>query len=73
MDVVVGVAILVLLYVIVRVGRGTTVSFAPSQNTSIDTDPANLPYYAARSLLRMFTALGRVVRVHPGLRLHRGA
>jgi NitT/TauT family transport system permease protein len=58
LDVLVGVAILVLLYVIVRVGRGTTVSFAPSENTSIDTDPVNLPYYAARSLLRMFTALG---------------
>ncbi len=57
-DVVVGLAVLVGLYVIVRVGRGTTVSFAPSKNRSIDTDPAELPYDAARSLLRMFVALG---------------
>ena len=26
--------------------------------SSVSTDPANLPYYAARSLLRMFAALG---------------
>ena len=57
-DVAVGLGVLVLLYAIVRVGRGTTVSFAPSENLGIDTDPSNLPYYAARSLLRMFVALG---------------
>ena len=57
-DVLVGLGVLVLLFVIVRVGRGTAVSFAPAQNLSIDTSPANLPYYAARSLLRMFVALG---------------
>jgi NitT/TauT family transport system permease protein len=32
-----------------------TVEHAPS---TVSTDPANLPYYAARSLLRMFAALG---------------
>src|SRR6185437_8358320 len=31
-----------------------TVEHAPS---TVSTDPANLPYYAARSLLRMFVAL----------------
>ncbi|MGD9622580.1 MAG: ABC transporter permease [Mycolicibacterium sp.] len=35
-----------------------TVQDAP---TSVSTDPANLPYYAARSLLRMFIALGLAV------------
>jgi len=56
-DLAVGAGVLVLLFVIARVGRGTLVSFAPDKNTSINTDPANLPYYAARSLLRMFVAL----------------
>jgi NitT/TauT family transport system permease protein len=57
-DLLVGLGVLVGLYVITRVGRGTTVSFAPSHNRSIDTSPSNLPYYAVRSLLRMFIALG---------------
>lgn len=57
-DVVVFVAVVLFLYAIVRVGRGTTVSFAPTDVTTIDTSPAKLPYYAARSLLRMFVALG---------------
>ena len=35
-------------------------SFAPTHVTTVSTDPANLPYYAARSLLRMFIALGAV-------------
>jgi NitT/TauT family transport system permease protein len=58
-DVIVFVGAVVLLWVVVRVGRGTTVPWtvagAPS---TVSTDPAQLPYYAARSLLRMFTALG---------------
>ncbi|MEO5722913.1 MAG: ABC transporter permease subunit [Ilumatobacteraceae bacterium] len=57
-DFAVGAAVLVALYVIVRVGRDTTLSFAPTNVSSIDTSPALLPYYAARSLLRMFIALG---------------
>jgi NitT/TauT family transport system permease protein len=57
-DVLVAAAVLVLLYVIVRVGRGVTLSFAPRDVTTIDTSPGHLPYYAARSLLRMFVALG---------------
>jgi NitT/TauT family transport system permease protein len=56
-DVVVGAAVLVLFYVILRVGRGATVSFSPKRVSTIDTRPSNLPYYAARSLLRMFIAL----------------
>ncbi|MFJ6216690.1 ABC transporter permease [Streptomyces sp. NPDC092296] len=56
-DVVVAAAVLVVLYLGLRVGRGATVSFNPAQVTKVDTDPAKLPYYAARSLLRMFAAL----------------
>jgi len=57
-DAVVFVAVVVVLYVVLRVGRGATVSFAPTDVNTIDTSPSRLPYYAARSLLRMFTALG---------------
>ena len=52
------VAVLVLLYAILRVGHGTTASFSPAQLEHVSTRPARLPYYAARSLLRMFVALG---------------
>jgi NitT/TauT family transport system permease protein len=54
----VGASVLVLFYLILRVGRGATVSFSPKNVSTIDTRPGNLPYYAARSLLRMFIALG---------------
>ena len=47
-----------LLWLIVRVGSTAdvpwTIDHAPA---SVSTDPADLPYYAARSLLRMFIAL----------------
>ncbi|MEU6757839.1 ABC transporter permease subunit [Streptomyces sp. NPDC046685] len=60
-DLVVAAAVLVGLYLVLRVGKGTAVSFDPAQVTKVDTDPANLPYYAARSLLRMFAALAASV------------
>ncbi|MBX9394259.1 ABC transporter permease subunit [Streptomyces sp. TRM72054] len=56
-DVVVAAAMLVLLYAALRVGKGTTVSFSPSQGAKVDTSVGQLPYDAARSLLRMFVAL----------------
>jgi NitT/TauT family transport system permease protein len=56
-DVVVLAAVLVGLYAILEVGRGTTVSFSPTHVTTVSGDPADLPYDAARSLLRMFAAL----------------
>ncbi|WP_428935151.1 ABC transporter permease [Streptomyces sp. ACT015] len=56
-DVAVAAAVLLLLYAVLRVGHGTTVAFNTRQSTHIDTDPARLPYDAARSLLRMFAAL----------------
>ena len=55
LDVAVGLAVVLLIYLIVRVGAGAK---APvHQATTFDTSPAQLPYYAARSLLRMFIAL----------------
>ncbi|MEU9256614.1 ABC transporter permease subunit, partial [Streptomyces sp. NPDC048270] len=40
-----------------EVGRGTVVNIDPADVPDVDTDPAKLPYYAARSVLRMFLAL----------------
>ena len=57
-DIVVALGVLVLLYAVVEAGRGVSVSFTPGQVGAIDTSPTQLPYYAARSLLRMFIALG---------------
>lgn len=49
----------VLLWLIVHVASGTTVPWTvDTAASSVSTDPANLPYYTARSLLRMFVALG---------------
>ncbi|MFJ5154735.1 ABC transporter permease [Streptomyces sp. NPDC088353] len=56
-DLVVAAAVVVLLYVTLRVGKGITVSFSTSQSAQVDTGVGQLPYAAARSLLRMFVAL----------------
>ncbi|MBN9374011.1 MAG: ABC transporter permease subunit [Cellulomonas sp.] len=56
-DLVVAAGVLVVFYVAIRTGAGVNVRFNPSRPLNIDTDPARLPYYAARSLLRMFVAL----------------
>ncbi len=56
-DIGVTAAVLVLLYVVVRVGHGATASFSPAALEHVSTSPARLPYDAARSLLRMFIAL----------------
>jgi NitT/TauT family transport system permease protein len=57
-DVVVFLGAVALLWLLVRVAHGVDVPFDPATAPSaISTDPAELPYYAARSLLRMFTAL----------------
>jgi NitT/TauT family transport system permease protein len=58
-DLFVGSLMLALLYVAVRLGRAMTVNFTPGHSTEhISTNLSNLPYYAARSLTRMFIALG---------------
>ena len=49
---------LVLLALVARVGAGAFVAFLPPRDVpAISLDPRNLPYYAARSTLRMFIAL----------------
>ncbi|WP_416971055.1 ABC transporter permease [Streptomyces sp. 4F14] len=60
-DAAVAAAVLVLLYTVLRVGQGTTVAFNAHSDLHVDTDPARLPYDAARSLLRMFAALAASV------------
>jgi NitT/TauT family transport system permease protein len=57
-DVAVFLGIFVVLYVVVAVGRDTTLAYTPTGVAEIDTSASRLPYYAARSLLRMFVALG---------------
>jgi NitT/TauT family transport system permease protein len=57
LDAFVLVAVLVLLYVVLRVGSSTTASFNPQRLKHVSTAPGQLPYDAARSLLRMFIAL----------------
>jgi len=58
-SVVVFLAAAVLLWVIVQVSPGINVPFdETTAPATVSTDPARLPYYAARSLLRMFAALG---------------
>src|SRR5580692_12509021 len=57
-DVVVGAAIVAVLYTVVRLGQSLSVNFTPGRTpVVISTDISNVPYYAARSLLRMFIAL----------------
>jgi NitT/TauT family transport system permease protein len=55
LDVGVGVFVLLLVYGAVRVAAGARAPVYASH--SISLAPSNLPYYAARSLLRMFIAL----------------
>ncbi|MBC9714568.1 ABC transporter permease subunit [Streptomyces sp. TRM66268-LWL] len=60
-DFAVAAGVLVLGYLILQVGKGTTVNVDPADVSGVNTDPTELPYYAARSLLRMFVALGASV------------
>jgi NitT/TauT family transport system permease protein len=57
-DLLVGLALLTLLYGLLRIAPALNGEFVPATAPStVPTDPANLPYYAARSLVRMFAAL----------------
>lgn len=57
-DLVVAAGIIAVLYAVVKLGRGMTVNLTAGHTaTHISTDIADVPYYAARSLLRMFIAL----------------
>jgi NitT/TauT family transport system permease protein len=55
LDVGVGLFVVLLIYAVVRVAAGARAPVYSSR--TIDLAPSNLPYYAARSLLRMFIAL----------------
>lgn len=57
-DAVVLVGAAVLFWLLIRLGQGVNAPFnRVSAPSTVSTEPVNLPYYAARSLLRMFTAL----------------
>ncbi len=57
-DLVVMVALVALLYALLRLAPALNAPFLPKTAPSeVSTDPADLPYYAVRSLLRMFAAL----------------
>ena len=57
-DVLVVAALIALLFGLLRLGPALNAPFLPKTAPSqVSTDPANLPYYAVRSLLRMFVAL----------------
>ena len=61
-DIVVAGGILIVFYFVAQASAGATapvkIANVPS---AVSTDPANLPYFALRSLLRMFIALGASV------------
>jgi NitT/TauT family transport system permease protein len=57
-DVVVMAALLALLFGLLKLAPALNAPFLPKTAPSeVSTDPANLPYYAVRSLVRMFAAL----------------
>ncbi|WP_223694005.1 ABC transporter permease [Leifsonia poae] len=57
-DLAVAVAVIVLLYLVLEAGAGATAPLRLAEvPSSISTDPAELPYYALRSLFRMFAGL----------------
>ena len=57
-DAVVLVAVVVFFWLLIRLGHGIEAPFnRVSAPSTVSTDPADLPYYAARSLVRMFAAL----------------
>ncbi len=57
-DLIVFAALLALLYGVLRLAPSLNAPFLPKTAPSaVSTDPANLPYYAVRSLLRMFIGL----------------
>ena len=58
-DLIVFAALLALLFGLLRLAPALNAPFLPKTAPStVSTDPANLPYYAVRSLFRMFIALG---------------
>jgi NitT/TauT family transport system permease protein len=57
-DIAVGAALIALIYGLIRLAPALNAPFLPrTAPSAVSTDPANLPYYAIRSLVRMFAAL----------------
>ncbi|MEI6624019.1 MAG: ABC transporter permease subunit, partial [Actinomycetes bacterium] len=57
-DVVVGLAVFIVLFAVIALTDSANVPMPPSNDSAISSNPWDLPYYAARSLLRMMVALG---------------
>lgn len=57
LDVLVGVAVLLGIYAVLKLGQSAAVPYTHGRLATLDTSPALLPYYAGRSLVRMFIAL----------------
>jgi NitT/TauT family transport system permease protein len=59
-DIAVILGVFALIYIVVRVSRGALVPFLPPETLPppVSLDPINLPYYLARSTIRMFAAMG---------------
>ena len=57
LDALVGVAVLLVIYGLLKLGQSAAVPYTHKQLATLDTSPALLPYYAGRSLVRMFIAL----------------
>ncbi|EAX47041.1 binding-protein-dependent transport systems inner membrane component [Thermosinus carboxydivorans Nor1] len=57
-DILVIAFVFALLFSVLYLGAGMVIPFSPENQIEISTDPADLPYYAGRSLLRMFIAYG---------------
>jgi NitT/TauT family transport system permease protein len=55
-DILVLLVVFVLMYMVIHLGASMGVAFSPDQQIQISLAPAMLPYYAGRSLLRMFIA-----------------
>ncbi len=57
-DILVIVFVFALLFSVLHLGAGMMIPLSPANQLEISTNPADLPYYAGRSLLRMFIAYG---------------
>jgi NitT/TauT family transport system permease protein len=61
-DLLVGFGLIAMCWALLRVGRGIdTTALSAHVSATVSTSPLNLPYYALRSLARMFIALGASV------------
>jgi NitT/TauT family transport system permease protein len=57
-DLLLAVGVAAVGYLIIKLGQAMSVNFTPGRTeVKLNTDIVNVPYYAARSLLRMFIAL----------------